>query len=215
MIEESVRKKFEALISKASQIVSVDIMERDEQFIASCAGWAVGALNAVELAVPFESNPYRRRIAELAAVRSFDIGRIREMATVLQALLEDIDAGLIANFGNAIRAETFDEFLDHAEIYRKEGKKQAAGVLAAVVFEDTVRRICRDKGITEKSRQLEDLINDLAKQGTITLLQSKQAKVAAHVRTKATHAQWDEFDLAGVLDTIQTTRRFVQEHLSG
>ena len=124
MIEESVRKKFEALISKASQIVSADIMERDEQFIASCVGWAVGALNAVELAVPFESNPYRRRITALAAVQSFDIERIREMATILRALLEDIDAGLIANFGNAIRAETFDEFLDHAEAYRQKGKNR-------------------------------------------------------------------------------------------
>ena len=85
-------------------------------------------------------------------------------------------------------------------------------MLAGVVFEDTIRRICRGKGISEKDRNLEDLINDLARQGVINALQSKQAKVAAHVRTKATHAQWDEFDLDGVSNTIQTTRRLLQDH---
>jgi hypothetical protein len=40
-------------------------------------------------------------------------------------------------------------------------------------------------------------------------------KVAAHVRTKATHAQWDEFNLEGVEATIQITKTFLREHLGG
>ena len=91
-----------------------------------------------------------------------------------------------------------------------------AGVIAGVVFEDTIRRIYRDK-ITDddKGQKLEELINTLAKQNVITGQQSKQAKVAAHVRTKATHALWDEFDRAGVEATIQITKRFLREHLGG
>ena len=56
----------------------------------------------------------------------------------------------------------------------------------------------RDKIADDKGQPLEDIINTLAKQSVITGQQSKQAKVAAHVRTKATHAQWDEFNLEGV-----------------
>jgi hypothetical protein len=215
MIQESVRKKIENLISRSSELVSADIMQRDYPFLASCQGWTVESLNAIELAVPIEDNPYRRKIRTLAGETGINIERIREMAVILQAVLSDIDAGLVADFGNAIRAETFDDFLDHADTYQQSGQKQAAGVLAGVVFEDTIRRICRDKGITDKGKKLEDLINELARQGTLTPLQSKQAKVASHVRTKATHAQWDEFDLDSVLATIQTTRRLLQEHLSG
>jgi hypothetical protein len=37
-----------------------------------------------------------------------------------------------------------------------------------VVFEDTIRRIGRDRGIKEKGQSLEDLINALAKQDVIT-----------------------------------------------
>jgi hypothetical protein len=129
--------------------------------------------------------------------------------------LPDIDAGLIANFGNKVRAETFDNFLDYADECRKRDEKPAAGVLAGVVFEDTIRRICRDKSISDNGQDLEKLINALARKMFITGQQSKQAKVAAHVRTKAIHALWDEYDLDGVAQTIQITRTLLQEHLGG
>jgi hypothetical protein len=86
---------------------------------------------------------------------------------------------------------------------------------ACVVFEDTIRRIYRDKIADDRDQSLENLINALAKLDVITGQQSKQAKVAAHVRTKATHAQWDEFDLEGVESTIQITKLFLREHLGG
>jgi len=137
------------------------------------------------------------------------------MTATFRGLLRDIDAGLLNNFANKIRAETFDEFLEHAEWYHAHDRKNEAGVLAGVVFEDTVRRICRDQAIDEKGEKLEELINQLAKKDVITGQQSKQAKVAAHVRTKATHAQWDEFDLDGVASAIKITRIFLAEQLGG
>jgi hypothetical protein len=136
------------------------------------------------------------------------------MAEMLRALLPDIDAGLLGELSNKIRAETFDNFLDHAELYVGNGRKMESGVIAGVVFEDTIRRIHRDIA-DDKGMQLEDVINALAKQNVITGLQSKQAKVAAHVRTKATHAQWHEYELPDVESTIQTTRRFLSDHLGG
>src|SRR5262249_33802799 len=130
-----------------------------------------------------------------------------------RTLLPDIDAGLLADFGNRVRAETFDDFLDHADAYCKEGEQQAAGVLAGVVFEDTIRRICRDKGITAEN--LEQLLNALARQNVITGQQRTQATVAAHVRAKATHALWDDYTLDAVAQTIQMTKTFLREHLEG
>ncbi len=216
MIQENVRRKIEDLISRAERLASADIMQRDEQHYAACETFFAETLNAIELAIPLETHPYRQKIKSIARPNGGVANspqQLRNAGAVLQSALSDIDAGLIADFGNAIRAETFDDFLDHAEAYQQEGQKPAAGVLAGVVFEDTIRRICRGKGISEKGRNLEDLISDLARQGVINALQSKQAKVAAHVRTKATHAQWDEFDLDGVSNTIQTTRRLLQDHL--
>jgi hypothetical protein len=61
----------------------------------------------------------------------------------------------------------------------------------------------------DQGKELDQLINALARKSIITGQQSKQAKLAAHVRSKATHALWDEFDLHGVRDTIQITKQFL------
>jgi hypothetical protein len=58
-------------------------------------------------------------------------------------LLLDIDNGLLGDLGNKIRAETFDDSLDHAESYRQEHRKIEAGVIAGVVFEDSPRPVHR------------------------------------------------------------------------
>ena len=52
-------------------------------------------------------------------------------------------------WGNSTAAEAFDDFLDHAEAYLHGGRKMEAGVIAGVVFEDTIfgafteNQICR------------------------------------------------------------------------
>jgi putative aminopeptidase FrvX len=84
-----------------------------------------------------------------------------------------------------------------------------AGVIAGVVFEDTIRRACTKYSIVEKGVQLELLIDQLSKAAQVPSVKTKRAKAAAGVRTKATHAQWDEFDKDDVEATIATTRAFV------
>lgn len=217
MIEENVRRKIQDLIHRSQPLViSTTGVARDTKHLSECEGWIAEALNIIELAVPIPSNAYRQRIDTLGQGRAYSLpARVGSIAQILSALLPDIDAGLLGELGNKIRAETFDDFLDHAESYAREGKKMEAGVIAGVVFEDTIRRLYRVRIDQDKGHKLEDLINVLAKQNVITGQQSKQAKVAAHVRTKATHAQWDEFDLAGVENAIQITRHFLREHFGG
>jgi hypothetical protein len=211
MIEEKIRH----LVERSAPLTTNSDLPRNGQHKSEYDGWITEALNIIEVAVPKPNNAYRRSIDKLVE-RGFLIQNVRSIGQILSALLQDIDAGLLGDLGNQIRAETFDDFLDHAEFYQKEGRKQEAGVIAGVVFEDTVRQICRDKcGITDKDQKLEDLINTLKGRGVITGQQSKQAKVGSHVRTKATHAQWDEFDLEGVAATIQITKIFLREHLGG
>jgi hypothetical protein len=213
MLEQVIRRKIEDLVRRADPLSGAP---RNSAQVAQAEGWITEALNVIEVAIPIENNAYRRRIRE---IERRNVGgatnKVGYIAECLRALLPDLDAGLIVDFGNKVRAETFDDFLDHAEAYHKDGEKQAAGVLAGVVFEDTIRRICRDKNVPEKREDLDQLINALARQTVITGQQSKQARTAAHVRTKATHAQWDEYDLDGVAETIRLTRTLLREHLGG
>jgi hypothetical protein len=217
VLEENIRRKILDLLDRSEPLVVTTAgVARDTKHFSQCQGWIAEALNIIQQAVPMPNNPYRRKIENIGEGSSFNFPeRVGSMAEILRALLPDIDAGLLADFGNRIRAETFDNFLDHAENYLREGRRMEAGVIAGVVFEDTVRRIYRDKVGEDKDQKLENLINTLASQGVITGQQSKQAKVASHVRTKATHAQWDEFDLAGVDDAIEITKVLLREHMGG
>ena len=213
MLEQAVRRKIEELVRRAPAISSE--APRTVASLGEGEGWITEAVNVIEVAIPIESNSYRRRVRELENKPMGVDGKVAAIAACLRAFLPDLDAGLIADFGNKVRAETFDDFLDHADAYYQEGSKQVAGVLAGVVFEDTIRRICRDKNVTDKGEDLEQLINALTRRNVITGQQSKQAKLAAHVRTKATHALWDEYDLDGVAAAIQLTKTFLREHLGG
>jgi hypothetical protein len=210
MLEPALRRKIEQLIRRGTDLIPRTGVPRNTQHIGLCRGWVTEALNVIEQAIPIEPNAYRVQ-AKKVSLSGDVLGQVAAIGAMLTGLLADADAGLLADFGNKIRAETFDDFLEHADVYRQEGQKQAAGVLAGVVFEDTIRRICRDKGIDEKGQD----IDQLARQMVITGQQARQARTAAFVPTQATHAQWDNYDLDGVADTIRITRTLLAEHLGG
>src|ERR1700757_765031 len=73
--------------------------------------------------------------------------------------------------------------------YLKHGRKDEAAVIAGIVFEDTIRRICRVLEIPENRVPLEALIAELVKRDAITELKAKRARAAAGLRTSAAHAR--------------------------
>ena len=161
--------------------------------------------------------PYRSKADRIAArSHGFTIHEaVGELSSVLQNLLVDADAGLLASVANQARAETFDDFLDHAAAYLRETRKNESGVIAGVVFEDTLRQLCRREGVAEKGLKLDSLISELTNLGQLSGIKAKRARVAAHVRTKASHAQWDEFELEDVRATIEFTRELIASRLDG
>ncbi len=192
----------------------------DEKHLA--AGWIVSAINCVELLVPMPVNPYRMACG-MAKVK-FDVSSSRlvdeseeisravgQVCSILEALLLDVEAGLITQLESRIRGEAFDDFLDQAEHMLRAGRIES-GVIAGVVFEDTIRRIGRDNSATHD--KVDDIISALARQEVISATKAKSARVAAHVRTKATHAEWSAFDLSDVRATIDFTRDLIDSHLS-
>jgi hypothetical protein len=80
----------------------------------------------------------------------------------------------------------------------KRGRKDEAAVVAGIVFEDTIRRICRVLGITENGVALNTLVTELGKQGVLAALKAKRARAAAGLRTSGAHARWDQIDLGDV-----------------
>lgn len=216
-INERVRNKFDALIKAGDQLRHGNEhgQVRGTEHLQNCVAWLASAQNIVHLIVTNPGNPYRLSTDKIC---SSDRGycthdSVGEVTVVLKSLLQDIDLGLLASIEDQTRAAVFDDFLDHAKNYARGNRKNEAGAIAGVVFEDTLRSICRNADIIEKGRKLDTLIDDLVKAGTLAQVKAKRAKVAAHVRTKATHAQWDEFELGDVDTTIVFTEELILNHL--
>jgi len=179
-----------------------------------CVAWMASAENIVQLVCPNPDNAYRKKVNEITRPSGLMIpSRVGEFTDLFNYLLVDIEQGLLSSVVDRVRAEAFDDFLDHAELYYKDGRKSEAGVIAGVVFEDTIRKICDKNTIAQKGLKLDDLISSLAKGDVISQTKAKRARAAAHIRTKATHAQWDEFALEDVKATIDFTRELITDKL--
>ncbi|MGD0919992.1 MAG: hypothetical protein ABSB22_26440 [Thermodesulfobacteriota bacterium] len=216
-IEEKVRKKFDELIVAGDRLKHGNQWDQtqSEEHRQDCGSWLTSAQNIVHLVLSNSDNPYRRSVDKICAMdRGYAVHHsVGEVSTLLKSLVADMDQGLLASIEDQTRATVFDDFLDHAKEYVKQKSKNEAGVIAGVVFEDTLRTICRNAGVEEKGKKLDILIDELVKTGTLTQVKAKRAKVAAHVRTKATHAQWDEFELEDVTTTIEFTEEIILKHL--
>jgi hypothetical protein len=202
------------------------VKERIERLIAEAPGvsagkdhhgqtaWLIAAQSAVQLVCPSKTNPYHtqaeRIVTDPVALWPY---RVSQMAALLTRLLEEIEGGLLTTIENHAIALTFDDFLDHGAEYRKHGQKDEAAVIAGIVFEDTIRRICRVLGVTENGVAMETLITELTKQSVLTQLKAKHARFAAGLRTSAAHARWEEIQLSDVNPVIELTRELMAAHL--
>ncbi|PTQ85892.1 hypothetical protein C8R28_101273 [Nitrosomonas ureae] len=173
---------------------------RSEEHRQQCAEWITSAINLIQLLCENSGSSYRVRADHVVGngINFCAHDQVGEIAAVLKALAKDAHAGVVASIANQARAEAFDEFLDHGEEYLRLGRKNEAGVIVGVVFEDSLRQVCRNLEVEDKGKQIDGLISELTSQGVLTAIKAKRARVAAHVRTKATHAQWDEFEVRDV-----------------
>jgi len=206
-VPQGIKERIEQLIAESAQLSD----DRSRQ-----SAWLVAAQHVIELICP-KYSPYQSHAGRLALGGQTTHTRavcVSEMAALLTRLLEEIETGLLASIENRAIATTFDDFLDHGAEYLKAGRKNEAGVVAGIVFEDTVRRICRVLGITEKGVSLDGLISELQKRDALTPLKAKRARAAAGLRTSAAHARWEEFEVADVGPVIEFTRELLEAHLA-
>jgi hypothetical protein len=216
-IEAGVAKRLSTLVREAEdlRIPNEHGQVRSDKHLEQCSGWMAAALNVVQQACPSQTSAYWKK-AEGIASREYGYTAQRgvgEFAELLKNLLLDVEAGLLTSIADRARAETFDNFIDHGRAYLRDGRTKEAGVIGGVVFEDTVRRVCRKHQIEDKDVKLDSLISALVKIDVISDVKAKRARVAAHVRTKATHAQWDEFEAGDVAATLEITQELINSQL--
>lgn len=213
-VSELIRSKAEELLNEAPQLYM-----RAPEFDGRSSrreAWVASARQLVELLAPNPTSPYRSQV-QSTLINAIGIAdnRVDNIAAILRQLVIDVDDGLLDPIEAKVRGVVFGDFLEHAAHYLRGGHHAPAGVIAGVVFEDTIRRTAERNRIPQRDVKLDQLITELRKIEVFTDVLAARARSAATVRTKATHAQWDEFTAADVQATLIFTRELVEERLGG
>ena len=204
-IDQRVRDHVQGLIVRGLAMASTPSESADAALDAQCEGWLASARNAIGSLCSDMLGAYPQQF-RLVLIGGSAREKVGKASRILEALLVDIEAGMVGRLVDAARLEVFGDLLTQADHYLRGNKPALAGVLAGVVFEDTIRQCCDRIGIPQKNVELEQLISGLAKREKLTHLEATRARSAAALRNKATHAQWDEFVKSDVEATLVFTR---------
>lgn len=217
MIEKKILDNLNTLIDKGNELKVGNENEqvKSEAHLQQCQAWIASASHTMELIFPNKESAYRERFLKMI---SKDHGyvvqkQVGSLTGLMEYVKHDIENGLLVAIADNVRAEVFDDFIDHAEEYLKNGMKNEAGVIAGVVFEDSIRQLSTKYSIPQSGLKLDQLISELSKKSVISAIKAKRFRVAAHVRTKATHAQWSDFEASDVEETVRITRDLTENYL--
>jgi hypothetical protein len=213
-LSELIEKRLQDLIDNRPIVPSVHPNALDLALRGRAYSWCVSATSLIDAVVPL-GHPYK--LATMAQTIRLN-GDIAGPSSVLLGLLHgiktDFEAGLLSNLEAQVSAQTFDDLLDHAEEYLRQRRKEPAGVLTGVVFEDTIRKLCRRHNTFEVGVKLDLLLSELVKKGILLPIDRNDSTTAASLRTSATHARWEEFGEENVKSVLAFTRRLIQEKLA-
>jgi hypothetical protein len=223
-ISEQITKRFGELLQQGEKILStrrngssvsggVAVIMPDFVDDSLAQEWATSCLSFLGRVMGKDSDHYRRFAENVEQVHTHSYA-VRACA-VLRAAKADYDGGYLFDARKQIQAEVFDEFLEQAEYFLKDGYFQVAAVVAGAVLEDGLRKLCSHKGITLPSQPKLDWMNgELAKSGLYDKMVQKKVTWLADIRNKAAHGRWSEFTADDASEMTSGVRRLMTDYVS-
>lgn len=133
---------------------------------------------------------------------------------VLQNLKTEIELGIVTSLSGSITGDVLTDFLKLARAIlgeSGEGAKNVAAVLAAALFEDTLRRIATQNGIPHIEK-LQDLLTELKGKQILQGTQIGIANSYLYFRNSALHAQWDRVERESVVSVLGFLEQLLMKH---
>lgn len=188
----------------------------ESNLISDVQAWMTSAANLVSLTTS-QGSYFREELERITTSKELAGGApwplVQKMQGLLFALKDEANHGLLRRLEDVVVATAFDDFLDHAEAFHRANKAREAGVLAAIVLEDTIKRIAAKNNVSAGGLTLEPLIDALVKAEVFTPVKAKRVKAYAGVRNPALHAEWDKFDIRDAGELITGTRELIEHFL--
>jgi hypothetical protein len=206
---EDIVAAFQHLVDEGSQ----SAVEPDR---AHSFRFSTRALNLVRRVCGEDSDHYRdlRRIIENPRHPKHPQSSAYDCVGVIQAAMQDFQAGLLFDLRSLIAAELLGDFLEQAEHLLSAGYHVPAASLAGAVLEDALRKLCARHHVPPPDKPNINKLNvALAKAQVYSSLVQKRITALADVRNNADHGHPDQFTSDDVADMVQYVRRFAADYL--
>ncbi|HZP46091.1 MAG TPA: hypothetical protein VFB15_10615 [Candidatus Binataceae bacterium] len=213
---EQVRDRLGALADKGKALIDGrHKSEFSNQEMVDTAGfreWRVGCVAFLREALGPES-PYAKEF-EFNCDSPFLSAVVRGMA-VLRATREYIEFGPVARVEELVAAEIFTDLIGIASRLLREGRHNAAVIIAAAVLEDVMRRSARHRQIPirENVDNLLELNARMVAGGAYPPTLGKRIEEWAQLRARAEALVLDADERPALEAFIKGVRDFVNDHL--
>ena len=152
-------------------------------------------------------------------IHSNSYAQVSQMLGISMSVKHDYDNGLLDNIKSLLQADIFADFLEMGEYLLNEGYKDAAAVIIGAVLEDSLRKLCDNNGISTNKENGSPLTIDpinvaLAKGDVYSKLVQKQITTWAHVRNKAAHGEYSEYDKKQIEMMLLFVQNFSEQYLA-
>lgn len=224
-IEKTIKTEIDSLISIGNQIINKAINDGSGAKggdLAEITAW-VTRLGQLIRRLYGSDNQYFLNYEKALNTNAFYTihsnwnDHISQMLGIAISIKHDYESGLINNIKALIQADIFANFLEMGEHLLKENYKDASAVIIGSVLEDSLRKLCDKHKITNNKNgkyfTIDPLNSALAKADVYSKLIQKQVTTWAHIRNKAAHGEYKEYDNKQVEMMLLFVQDFAEQHL--
>lgn len=132
---------------------------------------------------------------------------------MLRGTIESLRHGLLTELRTQVLLDIQTEFVEAGVRALEEGAKEVAAVLAAIVLEDSTKRLADKVGLKEAAnREFSVVVAELFKADGITKATKGILLGYKDLRNSALHAQWHEVSVESVRSLLQFLPQFMEQH---
>lgn len=152
-----------------------------------------------------------------------EFGRFKYRLNFFKNFKKDLEKGLVnRNLVKIVTLDIYNDMIEQAQnlrIFGTESLNRAACVLARIVIEDTLKKICYDNGIILSSDKASVANDELKKQSIITKEQWRFNQVWLDIGNKAAHPETPQEEGFSSItedkidDMIKSIKQFAKENL--
>jgi len=226
-LDAKIKNEIDELVLQGKQIVqkalSLDSEMKGDD-LAAVSSWVTRLGQIIRRLYSVESQQFASYSDALKTKNFYYIhsnwnAHISQLYGIILSIQHDFSKGLLFNIRTLIQADIFADFLEMGEYLLNEGYKDAAAVIIGAVLEDSLRKLCIKNGIEILSRNGKPLTIDplnaaLAKADIYNKLVQKQITTWAHIRNKAAHGEYSEYDQGQVEMMLLFVQSFTADYLT-